>query len=61
MRVLRRLAGNPPQTIAELTADLGVTRTAVSDKLNELMAVGLVRWEAEKVTGRGRPRHRYSV
>ncbi len=61
MRVVELLVGKPPQTVAELIDSAGVTRTAVTEQLNELVAAGLVRRETERLPGRGRPRHVYST
>jgi predicted ArsR family transcriptional regulator len=61
MRILRLLVGNPPQTIAELIRATGVTRTAVSEQLNELVAGGFVTRTMERLPGRGRPRYLYSA
>jgi DeoR family transcriptional regulator, suf operon transcriptional repressor len=61
MRVLRLLIGTPPQTIAELIRLTGVTRTAVSEQLNELVASGLVVRTMERLPGRGRPRYLYGA
>ena len=47
-----------PLTIAELQDRLKVTPTAVRNRLNRLVAAGLVEREAES-GGRGRPKHRY--
>jgi predicted ArsR family transcriptional regulator len=61
LRVMRLLVGNPPQTIMDLIESAGVTRTAVTEQLNELVAVGLVERTTERLTGRGRPRHLFSA
>lgn len=61
MRIVRLLVGTPPQTIAELIRATGVTRTAVSEQLNELVAGGFVARTMERLSGRGRPRYRYSA
>ena len=61
MRVLRLLVGRPPQTVAELTAASGVTRTAITEQLNELLAGGFVQRSTEKTARRGRPRHLYAA
>lgn len=61
MRIVRLLVGTPPQTIAELIRATGVTRTAVSEQLNELVAGGFVARTMERLPGRGRPRYRYSA
>lgn len=59
LKIIKALVGNPPQTIAELTRTMGVTRTAVTEQLNELAAAGFVERHSEKLAGRGRPRHLY--
>lgn len=61
MRIVKLLVGNPPQTVADLMATAGVTRTAVSGQLNELVAAGFVERGLERLPGRGRPRHLYSA
>lgn len=47
-------------TVTELAAAMGVTPTAVRQRLNRLMAQRLVRRTAE-IAGRGRPSHRYEL
>ncbi len=59
-RILRLLVGKPPQSIAQLTNASGVTRTAVIEQLNELMAKEFVEREVDKGPRRGRPRHLYA-
>ncbi|MDE2507117.1 MAG: AsnC family transcriptional regulator [Planctomycetota bacterium] len=49
-----------PLTVAEMATKLGVTATAVRNRLVRLSAAGMVERHAE-VTGRGRPRHAYQV
>lgn len=61
MRIIRLLVGKPPQTISELIRAIGVTRTAVSEQLNELVAAGLVVRTMERLPGRGRPRYLYAA
>jgi len=61
MRVMRLLVGRTPQTVADLIDAAGVTRTAVTEQLNELVAAGFVRRGTERLPGRGRPRHVYSA
>jgi len=61
LRVIKLLVGNPPQTIADLIKTTGVTRTAVTEQLNELVAAGFVERGTERLPGRGRPRHLYSA
>ncbi len=59
MRVVRLLVGRPPQSVADLIEATGVTRTAVTEQLNELLAAGFVERTTERPIGRGRPRHLY--
>jgi DeoR family transcriptional regulator, suf operon transcriptional repressor len=47
-------------TISALVAEMGVTATAVRQRLQRLIAAGLIQRESEK-KGRGRPNHRYSL
>jgi DeoR family suf operon transcriptional repressor len=47
-------------TISVLVAEMGVTATAVRQRLQRLMAEGLIERQAEN-KGRGRPNHRYSL
>jgi DeoR family suf operon transcriptional repressor len=47
-------------TIGALVAEMGVTATAVRQRLQRLMADGLIRRQTER-KGRGRPNHRYSL
>jgi predicted ArsR family transcriptional regulator len=61
MRVMRLLVGKPPQTVADLIGATGVTRTAVTEQLNELVAAGFVERGTERLAGRGRPRHVYTA
>jgi predicted ArsR family transcriptional regulator len=49
-----------PVTVVEMSALLGVTGTAVRNRLARLLATGLVERKAEHI-GRGRPRHRYQA
>src|SRR5689334_11649300 len=55
--VLRR---NGAVTISVLVAEMGVTATAVRQRLQRLMADGLIERQAEN-KGRGRPNHKYSL
>ena len=55
--ILRR---NGAVTISVLVAEMGVTATAVRQRLQRLMAGGLIERRAEN-KGRGRPNHRYSL
>jgi DeoR family transcriptional regulator, suf operon transcriptional repressor len=61
LRIVKLLVGNPPQTVADLILATGVTRTAVTEQLNELVAAGFVDRATERLPGRGRPRHLYSA
>ena len=56
MRIVKLLVGNEPRTIADLVDETGVTRTAVTEQLNELVAGGFVEKTTERVIGRGRRR-----
>lgn len=47
-------------TISTLVAEMGVTATAVRQRLTRLMAEGLVERRAERLS-RGRPNHRYHL
>ena len=59
LRILRLLVGRRPRTVAELMAEAGVTRTAVTEQLSELMAAGLVERTTQRLSRRGRPCHLY--
>jgi len=61
MRIMESLVGVAPRTISELTQELGVTRTAVTEQLDELVADGYVSRVSEKTDHRGRPQYRYEV
>ena len=61
MRIVRLLVGTPPQTVADLIKATGVTRTAVTEQLNELVGAGYLERRIERLSGRGRPRHLYSA
>ena len=61
LRVVKLLVGTEPKTIADLIKATGVTRTAVTEQLNELVTAGLVARTIERLPGRGRPRHRYEA
>ena len=61
MRIVRLLVGSPPQTVSDLIKTSGVTRTAVTEQLNELVAAGYVERAIERLPGRGRPRHLYTA
>jgi DeoR family transcriptional regulator, suf operon transcriptional repressor len=59
MRIIKLLVGTPPCTVSELIRTVGVTRTAVAEQLDELVAGGFVERTIERLPGRGRPRHLY--
>jgi predicted ArsR family transcriptional regulator len=61
MRLIRLLVGRPPQPVSALVEATGVTRTAVTEQLNDLIASGFVERTREPSEGRGRPRHIYSA
>ena len=61
LRVMKLLVGNPPQTVSDLVQAAGVTRTAVTEQLNELVATGFIERDTERLPGRGRPRYRYKA
>ena len=61
MRLVKLLVGNRPQNITQLMEAAGVTRTAVTEQINELLAAGFVERTTERLTGRGRPRHLYTA
>jgi predicted ArsR family transcriptional regulator len=47
-------------TISELVVEMGVTATAVRQRLRRLMVSGLIQRHSERIS-RGRPNHRYSL
>jgi len=55
--VLRR---GGPLTVVEMAASLGVTATAIRNRLTRLLGAGMVERQAEH-QGRGRPKHTYQV
>lgn len=55
--ILRR---NGAVTISALVSEMGVTATAVRQRLQRLMGDGLIERQTEN-KGRGRPNHRYSI
>ncbi len=59
VRIVKLLVGSPPQTISDLAGAAGVTRTAVVEQLDELLAAGFVARDTQRLLGRGRPRHLY--
>lgn len=61
MKILKILVGNEPHTVSELMKKTGVTRTAITEQLNELIAAGFVQRAVQPLSGRGRPRYLYSL
>ncbi len=61
MRLVKLLVGNPPQAIQEVCDATGITRTAVTEQLDELLAAGYVQRSVQRRSHRGRPRYVYSV
>ena len=61
MRLINTLVGTAPRSVEELVQAAGVTRTAVTEQLNELLDLGFVRRERQQLVGRGRPRYVYSA
>ncbi len=58
--VVQLLAGKPPQTIFDLIKSTGLTRTAITEQLNDPVALGFVE-RTSCCPGRGRPRHLFSL
>ena len=61
LRIVKLLVGRPPQTISDLVKAIGVTRTAVAEQINDLIAAGFIEQSTERLTSRGRPRHLYKA
>lgn len=61
LKIVKLLVGNPPCTVSDLIQATGVTRTAVTEQLNELVTARFVERSAERLVGRGRPRHLYKA
>jgi predicted ArsR family transcriptional regulator len=61
LRIVKLLVGHAPKTVASLIKATGVTRTAVTEQLNDLVAAGLVERSVERLPSRGRPRHVYKA
>ena len=59
--ILDLLRKQSSMTISQFVTAMGVTATAVRQRLNRLLAEGLIEKESEPVEGRGRPGHRYSL
>ena len=54
------LRKSPSMTVCDLTESMGVTATAVRQRLNRLMALDMVE-RSRTVEGRGRPSHQYAL
>lgn len=61
MRLVKLLVGNEPQSISTLMELMEVTRTAVTEQLNELVRSGFVERQQQPITGRGRPQFLYKA
>lgn len=61
MRIMRQLVGHPPQTMSDLVQALHVTRNAVTEQMDELIARNLVRQTLEDGKRRGRPRYLFTA
>jgi predicted ArsR family transcriptional regulator len=61
LRIIKLLVGNPARTVTELVALAGVTRTAVTEQLGDLVQAGFVERTKERLESRGRPHHRYAA
>ncbi len=59
LRIVKLLVGRPPQSITGLLPVAGVTRTAVTEQLNDLIAAGFVERQSQKLPNRGRPHFLY--
>ena len=58
--LLDLLRSGGPASVAELAERIGVTPTAVRQRLSRMMAQGLIEREIVRA-GRGRPKHRYQL
>ncbi|QDV64462.1 helix-turn-helix transcriptional regulator [Crateriforma conspicua] len=58
--LLSALRGGQSMTIGDLTDALGVTATAVRQRIDRLLSAGLIERQKE-VAGRGRPTYRYGL
>lgn len=61
LRVMKLLVGSPPHTVSDLIRATGVTRTAVTEQLSELVTAGFVERSMQRLPSRGRPRHLYKA
>ncbi len=60
LTLLGRLNSCPDMTIGQMVDEMGVTATAVRQRLTKLMAMGLVN-RSHAAEGRGRPSHQYAL
>ena len=58
---LDRLRRNDGASVQDLCEEFGLTPTAIRQRLSRILELGLVRREALRLEGRGRPRHIYHV
>jgi predicted ArsR family transcriptional regulator len=56
LKIIKLLVGYPPHSVTDLVQATGVTRSAVTEQLRELVSAGFVEQSAERLQGRGRPR-----
>jgi predicted ArsR family transcriptional regulator len=61
LKIVKLLVGNPPHSVTDLVQATGVTRTAVTEQLHELVTAGFVEQSAERLPGRGRPRYMFKA
>jgi predicted ArsR family transcriptional regulator len=61
LKIVKLLVGNPPHSVTDLVQATGVTRTAVTEQLRELVTAGFVEQSAERLQGRGRPRYLFKA
>jgi predicted ArsR family transcriptional regulator len=61
LKIVKLLVGNPPHSVTDLVQATGVTRTAVTEQLHELVSAGFVEQSAERLQGRGRPRYLFKA
>ena len=57
--ILDLLRKQPSMSISQFVEAMGVTATAVRQRLNRLLAQGFIEKVSEPIEGRGRPGHRY--
>jgi predicted ArsR family transcriptional regulator len=61
MRLIKLLVGNKPQSISTLMELTSVTRTAVTEQVNELVRSGFIERQPALLRGRGRPEFLYKA